>query len=167
MKHTTRLAKRAILFGILSVAMGSVAGQGMPKEGRFDITSCSSAASNVIAFSKTHFAYTVEVTGTTRSNPAGGMFDMSAFRCVGMTTSIEGKAPFNTVCETIDRDGDKHLSQYFGEGRKFTGEAILAGTGKYEGMITTGDVENLGPFPTIKPGTSQNCIRQTGTYKLK
>ena len=35
------------------------------------------------------------------------------------------------------------------------------------GMITTGKVETLGPFPAIKAGTFQNCNRQTGTNKLK
>ena len=43
----------------------------------------------------------------------------------------------------------------------------VAGTGKYEGMVTAGTVELLGPFPAIKAGTFQNCNHQTGTYKLK
>ena len=42
-----------------------------------------------------------------------------------------------------------------------------AGTGKYEGLVRTASVQTLGPFPAIKPGTFQNCNRQTETYKLK
>lgn len=30
-----------------------------------------------------------------------------------------------------------------------------------------GTTAPAGPFPTIKPGTFQNCNRQTGTYKMK
>ncbi len=44
---------------------------------------------------------------------------------------------------------------------------FVVGTGKYEGMVTTGTVEPLGPFPVIKAGTFQDCNHQTGTYKLK
>ncbi len=43
----------------------------------------------------------------------------------------------------------------------------VAGTGKYEGLATSGAVAPLGPFPTIKDGTFQGCNRQTGTYKMK
>jgi hypothetical protein len=34
-------------------------------------------------------------------------------------------------------------------------------------MVRTTAVQLMGPFPVIKPGTFQNCNRQTGTYKLK
>jgi hypothetical protein len=43
----------------------------------------------------------------------------------------------------------------------------VAGTGKYEGMMLTGTVHPLGPFPVAKDGTFQDCNHQTGTYKLK
>jgi len=56
----------------------------LPKEGSFDFNSCWSGVSNVITFSKTHTANSYEMTGTTRSNPPGGMFDKSTFRCVGL-----------------------------------------------------------------------------------
>jgi hypothetical protein len=44
---------------------------------------------------------------------------------------------------------------------------FVLGTGKYEGAIEKGSTSAMGPFPTIKAGTFQNCLRQTGTYKLK
>jgi hypothetical protein len=43
----------------------------------------------------------------------------------------------------------------------------LAGTGKYDGMVTTGTYQVLGKFPVIKEGTSQFCNHQVGNYKLK
>ena len=66
----------------------------------------------------------------------------------------------------IDRDGDKRLAFFTISDGKFVRENVT-GTGKYEGMIAEGTVQPLGPFPTIKAGTFQNCNRQTGTYKLK
>ena len=95
------------------------------------------------------------------------MFDKSTFRCVGMNASFDGKITASTVCEAIDVDGDKYLAKVStGDGK--TTRTIVAGTGKYEGIVTTQlTFEQLGPFPTIKQGTSQSCNHQTGMYKLK
>jgi hypothetical protein len=138
-----------------------------PKEGTYDYTSCWSGVSNRIDFSKTHFAYSYEQTGSIRSTSPGGMFDKESFRCVGMSASFAGKNSGSTVCESTDADGNKRLSSFsVGSDGKVTRE-FIAGTGKYEGMVTSGTVEPLGPFPVIKAGTFQACNHQTGTYKLK
>ena len=150
---------------IVASPFSAFAGE-LPKEGSYDFNSCWSGVNTVITFSKTHTASSFEQTGTTRSNPPGGIFDKSTFRCVGMNASLDGKITASTVCESIDVDGDKRLT-YFSTGDGKTTRTNIAGTGKYEGMITTGTLEPLGPFPAIKDGTSQNCNHQTGTYKLK
>jgi len=151
---------------LLLVGVGAALAADLPKQGSYDVTSCWSGASNAIAFSKTHTASSFELTGTTRSNPPGGPFDMVTFRCVGMSSSIEGKNTGMNLCEVIDKDGDKYLLRSTAEGPKQAQET-LAGTGKYEGMVRTGTAESLGQFPIIKPGTFQGCNRGTGTYKLK
>ena len=138
----------------------------LPKEGTYDFNSCWSGVNNTITFSKSHTASSFEMTGTTRSNPPGGMFDKSTFRCVGINASLDGKVTASNVCETIDVDGDKRLS-YFSTGDGKTTRTNLAGTGKYEGMVMVGTVEPLGSFPVIKDGMFQSCNHQTGTYKLK
>jgi hypothetical protein len=152
---------------IAVTSAGSAFAADLPKEGRYDFTGCWSGVSSVIEFSKTHSASSYEMTGTTRSNPPGGMFDNHTFRCVGLNASLDGKVSATTVCEAIDRDGDKRLS-YFS--RTSDGKVVrenVTGTGKYEGMVASGTVQPLGPFPVIKPGTFQSCNHQTGTYKLK
>jgi hypothetical protein len=149
-----------------SAVSGAVAAQALPKEGRLDTTSCWSGVSNTIAFSKTHTALSYEFMGTTRSNPPGGAWDMTAFRCVGLLTIIDGKSPGTAICEASDKDGDKWMSQYVCESGKCSGTA-LAGTGKYDGMVFSANTENSGPFPPVKPGTFQNCNRAIGNYKLK
>ena len=139
----------------------------LPKEGNYDFISCGSSVNSAITFSKTHTASTWEQTGTNRSNPPGGLFDMSTFRCVGIYASLDGTVTVYGVCEAIDPDGDKRLTSFsFDDGKVTRGNA--AGTGKYEGIVVTqNSFEPLGPFPTIKDGTSQGCNHLTGTYKLK
>jgi hypothetical protein len=155
-----------MLWTVVGVGASLAAAADLPKQGNYDFTSCWSGVSNTIAFSKTHTASSFELTGTNRSNPPGGIFDMTSFRCEGLNSTIEGKYTSNVICEGQDKDGDKWLVKNATEGTKGTSEA-LAGTGKYEGLVRTGGAESFGAFPTIKPGTFQGCNRGTGTYKLK
>ena len=127
---------------IVASPFSAFAGE-LPKEGSYDYTSCWSGVNNVITFSKTHTASSYEMTGTNRSNPPGGMFDKSTFRCVGMNASLDGKNTASTVCEAIDVDGDKRLT-YFSTGDGKTTRTNVAGTGKYEGMVATGTVRTAG-----------------------
>lgn len=157
-----------LLSAVAALAMaGSVAAATLPKEGTYDYTACWSGVSNDIVFSKTHTANSYEMTGTILSNPSGGLFDKSTFRCVGMNTSFDGKNGGGNVCEAIDPDGERRLSQFFiAADGKVTRETV-SGTGKYEGMVTSTTVTRMGPFTPVKAGTFQECNRQTGTYKLK
>ena len=160
-------ASRFILALMILTSAPSAFAVELPKEGSYDYTACWSGINNAVTFSKTHTASSYEMTGAIRSNPPGGMFDKESFRCVGMNASLGGKNTGSSVCEAIDADGNKRLSSFsVGSDGKVTRE-FLVGTGKYEGMVTTGTVEPLGPFPVIKAGTFQDCNHQTGTYKLK
>jgi len=164
MRHTLQFIPIAMLS--VAAAVGSAFAADLPKEGRYDYTACWSGVSNAIAFSKTHTALSYEMTGSTRSNSPGGMFDKNTFRCVGVNYSLDGKAGGTAVCEAVDPDGDKRLTFFTIAGDKVVRENVT-GTGKYQGMVASGTVQTLGPFPAIKPGTFQNCNHQTGTYKLK
>lgn len=163
--------KRVIGNAALGFALGVVGtatAQTLPKEGNYDFTACWSGNSNLVAFSKTHTAFSYEMTGISRSNPPGGFADKNTFRCVGTNASIDGKNTGMAVCEGIDPAGDKRLTYFsFMADGKVVRETV-AGTGKYEGMSTSAaTVKGLGPFPLIKAGTFQDCNHQTGTYKLK
>jgi len=156
----------AAAFAALTIAHAALA-QGLPKEGRYDFTACLSGTAAGIMFSKSHIGYSYEAMGTTRSNPPGGMMDNATFRCVGMNASLGGTNSQNTLCEAVDRDGDKQLAYVvLGPDGRVTRE-VLSGTGKYEGLQMSGIVIPQGTFPTIKPGTFQNCNQQTGNYKMK
>jgi hypothetical protein len=158
---------RYVLALLIVASPFSALARELPKEGNYDFISCSSSVNNVITFSKTYTGSSYESTGTNRSNPPGGLFDKSTFRCVGMSASLDGKNTGSTLCESIDPDGDKRLSLILTADGKTT-RTQITGTGKWEGIVTTQTAfEQLGPFPAIKDGTSQSCNHQTGTYKLK
>jgi hypothetical protein len=151
---------------VAATALPLAAAQGLPKEGRIDYVACWSGASNPMPFSKTQSAMTYEHTGTTRSNLPDSPFDKLSFRCIGMNTSFDGKTSVATVCEAVDKDGDKMLNHFVqSEGRLV--RTTVAGTGKFEGISTEANVVSLGPFPPVKPGTFQNCNHQTGSYRIK
>jgi hypothetical protein len=154
------------LAAALAVAATSQA-QTLPKEGRYDYTSCWSGASNIISHLKSHTAFSYEMIGTVLSTAAGGLYDKNSFRCVGMNTIFDGKLSGNTVCESVDADGDKSLTHFVTSSDGKAVRTHLAGTGKYEGMVSSGTTTPLGPFPVVKAGAFQNCNRQTGTYKMK
>lgn len=170
-----RLFRVLIVFGLyiawtalLTAAdpLGVAFAADIPKEGRYDYTSCWSGVASLVEFSKTHSASNFEMTGTSRSNPPGGLGDKNSFRCVGLNYSFDGKSGGTVVCEAVDHEGDKRLTHfYFGEGRVVREQ--VAGTGKYDSMVISGSVRPLGPFPVIKPGMFQDCNSQTGTYKMK
>ena len=166
MKQRLKFISLVALIGIGSASSAFTAE--LPKEGSYDFTSCWSGVSHTISFSKTHSAFSYEMTGVSRSNPPGGLFDKAAFRCVGMNASFDGKPSITATCEAVDLDGDKRLTYFsLGTDGKMNRQ-FITGTGKYEGMIETGTtVQPLGPFPVVKEGTFSDCNHQTGQYKLK
>ncbi len=153
----------AIAFALAAV---SATAADMPKEGSYDFVACWSGVGNPVAISKTDSASAIEFSGTTRTATPGALFDNNTFRCVGLATTIDGKASNTVICESVDPQGDRSVRRYSMVDGKTT-VTDLAGTGKYEGMVTTGQVQALGPFPMIRPGTFQSCNHQFGTYKLK
>jgi hypothetical protein len=154
------------IVGALIVGVAPAAAQALPKEGRLDYVACWSGSANTMGFSKTLNALTYEHTGVTRSNLPNSPFDKLAFRCIGMGTNFDGKAGNATVCEAVDKDGDKMLNHFvLSEGR--VARTTVAGTGKFEGIVIDATVTTLGPFPAAKPGTFQNCNHQVGTYRFK
>jgi len=128
---------RYVLALLIVVSPFSAFAAELPKEGSYDFTSCNSGVTNVITFSKTHTGSSYEVTGTNRSNPPGGLFDKSTFRCVGMSASLDGKNSGSDLCESIDPDGDKRLSSFLTVDGKTT-RTQVTGTGKWEGIVITG-----------------------------
>lgn len=164
--------KKALLNIAVSLAAAGMlaapfaASADIPKEGNYDYTACWSGVSNPIQFSKTQSAFTYEMTGTINSNPPGGFLDKHSSRCVGLNMSLNGKNSIENICEAFALDGDKILTRFSSTSGGAVSREVVAGTGKYEGLVSTGVAKPLGPFPSAKPGAFQACNHQTGTYKM-
>jgi len=160
--------KKMLAFAAMAAVVPSlqVVAADLPKEGSYDFMSCFTGSSNTMEFSKSHSANTSEIRGTSLSSPPGGLFDKVAFRCISMNYSGDGKPSGMTLCEGVDKDGDKYLSHLVLDGSQTT-RKVVAGTGKYEGMTASGTAVSVGPFGATAPGQIQSCTHQTGTYKLK
>jgi len=165
--HKPLLASAALAGALAVSAATAIAAQHPPKEGKFAYRSCWSGTSKVIALSKTHVAFGFEFTGAVVGDEPGSLFDHASFRCEGVAGSF-GKERFgHVICLAIDPSGDKNMTRYtLWKDGKYHREDV-GGTGKYEGMVAHAEVEHLGPFPTIEPGTFQDCNHIVGTYKLK
>lgn len=139
----------------------------IPKSGNFDYIACWTNTSATVSFSKNHSATTYELVGIIKSNIPGDLFDNTTFRCIGHSTNFEGKQTNSNVCESVDPGGDKRLSQFVLAEDGVTRRIQVAGTGKFDGMTQETKVSGNTVGPVVKPGTTQSCNRQTGTYTLK
>jgi hypothetical protein len=139
----------------------------MPKAGSYDYTVCFTRTSSRIDFSKEQFGYSYEESGEAIAAAPGSLFDGESVRCIGMSVSIDGKRGGGSLCEGVAKDGDRRLTRFWYDAEgKYQREQVI-GTGKYDGMVTTGSVQAVGPPETIKPGIVKLCNRATGTYTLK
>lgn len=156
-----------VVVPVLSVCSGLAFAADLPKEGSYEHTTCFTRNSTRIDYSKTHFGYSYEETGTSVSNPPGGLFDNEVVRCVGVTISLDGKRSGSSLCEATAKGGDTRLTHFWYDGSGAFQREAVAGTGRYDGMVTTGTVKPVGPTQQVKPGTVTFCNLGTGTYKLK
>jgi hypothetical protein len=138
-----------------------------PKEGSYDYKACFTRNITRIDFSGAHRAYSYNETATAVSTTPGGMFDGETVRCVGTVSVSNGKRTNLSICEGVAKNGDKRLTrfQYDADGRLVREE--VAGTGMYEGMVTTGIAKAVVPEKEIGPGVTTFCNQVTGTYKMK
>jgi len=165
MKNKSRLIPLAAI-AVVAVS-GYAFAADLPKEGTYDYTVCFIRNSARIDYSKAQFAYSYEETGTAVGKVSGTLFDGETVRCVGMTASLDGKRTGGSLCEGVAKDGDKRLTRFwYDNDGKFQREQV-SGTGRYDGMVTTGSVKAMGPPEEVKPGTVKVCNHATGTYKLK
>jgi hypothetical protein len=173
MKFSTSLFMTCIAVAPVLPSWSAYAATEVPKEGTYDYIACWSGTVSEMKLSGGAVARTVEFTGAIHAKDPGSIFDNNSFRCMGVGVITTGKmnAGITTgqnICTAIDQDGDTRTASFTtGEDGK-TVRKELGGTGKFDGMVTSNQtIEQLGPMPTIQPGTLQSCNHQTGNYKLK
>ena len=160
------LVRAAFAAALAAVAATAIAAQNLPKEGKFAYRACFSGTSKVVALSKSHVALSVDLTGESVADTPGTLYDHASFRCEGLAANF-GKEHTNvSYCLFLDPDGDKSLHQVTMRNGKWHVQEI-AGTGKYDGIVVHAEVQPMGRFPTIEPGTFQSCNHSSGTYRMK
>jgi len=147
----------------------SVFAADLAKEGSYDYTTCFTRTVTYVEYSPTQSAWSYSELGRSISDPPGGMFDGDESQCLGMTASLDGKRYGSTACVGVAKDGAKRLTRFWYDADGKLQREAIAGTGKYDGMVTTGTVRDVKAPPGMKPGTQtfDYCNRNVGTYKLK
>ena len=165
MKTMMRMFSVATLVAATSSGLAFAAD--LPKEGSYDYKACFTRNTVRIAFSDAHTAYSYNETATAVSTIPGGMFDGDIVRCVGTVAISNGKRMNLSICEGVAKNGDKRLTRflYDADGKLVRDE--VAGTGMYEGMVTTGTAKGVVSEKEIQPGVTAYCNQLTGTYKMK
>jgi hypothetical protein len=141
----------------------------VPKEGSYDYTTCFTRNVTYMQFSPTQTAWSYNEHGTAVSDPRGGMFDGDEVQCLGMTALLDGKRAGHAACIAVTKDGAKRFSRVWYDAEGKLQRETIGGTGKYDGMVTTGTIQDVKASPDLQPGTQavEYCNRNVGTYKLK
>ena len=165
MNDNSRFAPLAI--ALAAAATGLALANDLPKEGSYDYKVCFTRTTLRIVFSDALTAYSYNETGTATSTTPGAMFDGERVRCVGTVLVSSGKRTNLSICEGVAKNGDKRLTSFqYGADGKLVREEV-AGTGMYEGMVTTGIAKTVVPSKETQPGETTFCNQATGTYKMK
>ncbi|HUH92805.1 MAG TPA: hypothetical protein VL742_06615 [Casimicrobiaceae bacterium] len=165
-----RLTKIGLIGTLCAISLGNLAfAADLPNEGKYDYTTCFTRTVTYVEYSPTQTAWSWSEVGRSVSDPSGSMFDGDESQCLGMTASLDGKRSGNTVCVGVAKDGAKRFTRFWYDVDGKLQRETLGGTGKYDGMVTTGTVQDVKAPPSMKPGTQtfEYCNRNTGTYKLK
>jgi hypothetical protein len=89
--------------GVILAAAMPVKSAELPKEDTYDTTSRIQEQATTSLVPKPSSHLPMNLVGTQLSNPPGGMFDKTSFRCVGSNVIINGKLSATTFCEASIR----------------------------------------------------------------
>lgn len=137
----------------------------LAKKAKYDATLCWGGSLHLVPHAKGYMAGTYQLTGTTQSNGAGGVFDKDSFECIGVFHYLDNESGHTGFCQFVDKDGDKVFGKDVRNKAGYT-LVFVSGTGKYQGIKGGGTTERIGAYPSARKGTVQGCARTTGSYTL-
>ena len=138
----------------------------LPREGTFDFNWCAAGEVRHVAVSDQLAIGAARADAAIYSNPRGGPFDLSGSHCEAVYHLDAGTWRVNGYCVQQDSDADKWVIKF--NDVNFAGSfETIGGTGKYAGMVATGEFKPIGIPPAVMPGVFQRCNRFTGSYRLK
>jgi len=148
----------------LAAGVGSLAAVADAAES-YDLANCGASTVTTIAASDELTVLNVDTKGIARSNPEKGAFDNATYHCVNVLRIAGAQREGSGYCKFMDPDGDFVVGQNTFDSAGTTWK-FLQGTGKWKGITGGGKFVPLTSGKPIVAGTSQACVRATGTYEL-
>ena len=107
-----------------------------------------------------------ESKGIVLDNTESKFFDNSTVHLVGLMKIDKGKLTNSFLGKYLDPSGDFYVIES-SQASKEIDWNIIYGTGKFKGITGAGKSLRFTKGKPVSPGTSQGCIKITGTYELK
>jgi hypothetical protein len=135
------------------------------REGSYQSSACYFGPSYVIQHSKEQMAGSYAATGIAVAPPADPFHDTAA-QCYGSWTLVDGEYADQGSCEYTDPSGDRFFGVYRRKNQELGQWRVTGGTGKFAGMIGTGNWEAI-TRAKAPDGQLLLCNRHWGTWKLR
>jgi len=136
------------------------------KAENIDVTSCGDSKITTIVSSEELTIMGVEGKGITMDNLPSKIYDNMTYYGVGVLKIEKGKFSGTLYYKYMDPSGDFFVVEVSQVGMEREWKYIQ-GTGKWKGITGAGKGFPITKGKPISPGTSQGCMKITGTYELK
>lgn len=107
-----------------------------------------------------------ESKGIVLDNTASKFWDNDTVHGVGIVKIDKGKLTGSYIDKHIDPNGDFYVIEGSLVGPESNFKFIY-GTGKFAGLTGSGKTISFTKGKPVSPGTSQGCVKVTGTYELR
>ncbi len=107
-----------------------------------------------------------ESKGIVLDNTASKFWDNDTVHGVGIMKIDKGKLTGSYINKHMDPNGDFYVIEGSNVGPESNFKFIF-GTGKFAGLTGSGKTIRFTKGKPVSPGTSQGCVKVTGTYELK
>lgn len=131
-----------------------------------DITYCFSLTNTPVSEKEEMLVFSFDFKGIARSNHENKVFDNFTFHGVGVGHGVADKRFNYGYIKFMDPDGDIAITENLRTFEKEPTWKFLQGTGKWRNIKGGGKLAPITRGKPITPGTSQGCIRMTGTFEL-
>ncbi len=131
-----------------------------------DVVSCGDEKITTIVSSQELTITGIEGKGITMDKLPSKTYDNMTYHGVGVLKLEKGKMSGKLYYKYMDPNGDFFVVEVSPVGPEHNWE-FLQGFGKWKGITGSGKAIPITTGKPVSPGTSQGCMRITGTYELK
>ncbi len=163
MATTKKLFLMSVMAGLATLFLFTLTVQAQQP---IDVISCGDEKITTIVSSQELTITGVEGKGITMDNLPSKTFDNMTYQGVGVLKLEKAKMSGKLYYRYMDPSGDYFVVEVSSVGAEHNWE-FLQGTGKWKGITGAGKAIPITTGKPISPGTSQGCMRITGTYELK